>query len=174
MDCLKFQEQIEMELDGELSQADKPGLERHLLICPDCQEFRAEAEMLFNVLQGELMVEPPSNLVGPVMAKVARRRAWRVAGFLAAMPLAVISLGPMVRQAMVWTLRAVLNWEPTWLTTLWGSIWRTFKVLYRAWVMVSSAMPDEYWLGLAVLAILNLTMLLKLMGSWSGKGGDSL
>lgn len=158
--CTAYQEQIELDLDGELTAEQRRELQSHLAVCPVCRKYQEAAAALWQALESGMLMDPPADIAGPVMVRVRKARNWQWAGMISIALLAALSLGFLSFQAAAWI--SSLNLE--WLPNLLGSFWKTAKVLFKGWLTLTHALPDEYWLGLSGLAAINLAMLLKVLG----------
>ena len=92
MDCDGFRKMISMELDGELADADRAVLERHVGTCADCRAFREMLVETVSIHRSLADVSPPPSIVPAVMAAVEEpERAWWVRGWLkVAVPAAAV------------------------------------------------------------------------------------
>lgn len=169
MSCQFFRQQIELELDGELSAQEGVLLDSHLQQCPPCRQYRADALILWNKL-ADLDLELPGNIAGPVLTKLARRRAWKQLGIAAIILLAVISLFPFLIQGVFLTRAAFLRLEWHWFPVLLRTIWQAAKVMFKGWTLLTGLLPQEYWLGFAGLAIIDMVMLIKIFSINPAKG----
>jgi predicted anti-sigma-YlaC factor YlaD len=168
--CKHYQEQIELDLDGELSASLRTELASHLAVCPQCSEYRAEALIFRRTLATGLQLLPPRDIVEPVLAKIKKRRAWRRVGFTAILLLPFLCINMLSAQKVA---QIILSLNFGALPTLLSSIWRSVTVLFRSWIRIAEILPEEYWLGLSALALFNLAMVLKLYAPKRVRGGKA-
>ncbi|HZQ04132.1 MAG TPA: zf-HC2 domain-containing protein [Gaiellaceae bacterium] len=91
--CERATQWISLDLDGELTELERAGLDRHLDRCPECRRLSAELAGLTTLLRSAPPVEP----TGRVVVAASRRRA-RVAsriGFAAALASVVAVLATL-------------------------------------------------------------------------------
>lgn len=170
MDCRICRQQIEFSLDGELSPQEEAKLRAHLEECASCRQYRAQALSLWGQL-ADLQLEPPGDIAGPVLARLARRRAWRGAGIAAILLLAGINFFPVLVQGTLLIRTAFLNLDWQWLLALLGAIFQAAKVLFKSLMVLAEALPQKYWLGLACMGIFDLAMLITIFRFKAAKGG---
>lgn len=83
MDCDGFRKMISKELDGELADADRAALERHISGCDDCRAFREILGETVSMHRALADVSPPPSIVPAVMAAIEKpEKAWWVRGWL--------------------------------------------------------------------------------------------
>lgn len=169
MSCQFYRQQIELKLDGELSAREGAQLNSHLQQCPPCRQYQADALVLWDQLAA-LELDPPKDIAGPVMSRLARRKAWRQLGIAAIFLLAAVSLFPVLVQGIFWARTALLSIDWHWLPTLLGTIWQALKVLIKGLVLLAEVLPQEYWLGLAGLVVIDMAMLVKIFSLKPAKG----
>ena len=172
MDCRIFRQQIEFSLDGEPSTQEEARLRAHLEECPYCRQYRAGAQRLWGQL-ADLQMEPPGDIAGPVLARLARRKSWRGAGIAAIFLLAGITIFPVLVQGAFLVGTALLSLDWQWLPSLLATLFQAAKVLYKGWRVLAEALPQEYWLGLTFLAMIDLAMLVKIFRFKLAKGGTA-
>lgn len=170
--CSYFRNQIEFDFDGELTIEERQQLNAHLAICQTCREYREEIGSLWGYLESAMLFEPPGEIAGPVIARIRKRRTWRLAGLTGIALLSVISLVPVSAGILNEVLNLLFHLNLDWIPNFLGSLWSAVNVLLRSLMTVAELLPDEYWLGLSVLVIINLAMLLKLLGFSTQRGGS--
>lgn len=169
MNCHFYRQQIELGLDKELPAHEEARLNSHLQQCACCRQYRADALALWNQLT-DLEFEPPGDIAGPVLARVARRKVWRQVGFVAILLLVSISLFPALVQGVLWGRTVFFSLEWHWFPTLLRTIWQAAKVMFKGWTLLTGILPQEYWLGFAGLAIIDLVILIKLFSINPARG----
>jgi len=169
-DCASLRELIWADIDKELSPEGQLELNMHLAICPDCREYRDEAQVLSVQLESCMLTDPPADLVAPVWAEIARRRNLRLARAVAITVGVMAFLGFSSGIILLWALKTL---NLTWIPNLLSSFWNMIKVLGDSWLTVSEHLLDSYWLSLSVLTAINLAMLLRVIGFKSIKGGNA-
>jgi len=170
--CVYFQEQIELDLDGELSTAERNELNKHLSVCLDCRKIREESLALWGALESGLQLDPPGDLPSLVAGRLARRRVWRLAGFAAMLLIAALSSLPFLSQGTEWVLTALLDLDLGWIPKFFGTIWSTTRVIYKGFTLLAESLPQEYWLGLAAVVAIDLALVVKVFGPRLTKGGS--
>ena len=59
-DCDRMRERVSLELDGDLSPHESSLLERHLIGCPACAAFAADADRCTQLLRSTPLEQPPA------------------------------------------------------------------------------------------------------------------
>jgi len=96
--CDRVRSQVSLELDGLLSQLERPMLTAHVARCPDCRAYRNQV----HALTGLLRAAPLEPLDAPLSAWRPRRRlvpARLPAAAAAAMAFAIVGLGTQLMVA---------------------------------------------------------------------------
>lgn len=168
--CMYFQEQIEFDLDGELSAGAKKELTAHLHCCAECRQYLDSAVDLWKSLDTAVLLDPPGSIAGPVLVKIRKGRSLRLAGMVAIVLLTMLGFGSVFMQSGIRLVDTLLSMDLEWIPNLLGSLWNAINILLDSWQTVVFLLPDEYWLGLSALVIVNLAFLIKVLGLNSLRG----
>lgn len=168
--CKYYQEQIELDLDGELSTQDKKVLDAHLHCCAECRQYLDDARDLWQSLGSAVLLDPPGSIAGPVLVKIRKGRNLRLAGMVAIVLLIMVGFGIVFMQSGLRLADTLLSMNLEWIPNLLGSLWNAMNVLLNSWQIVAGLLPNEYWLGLSALVVINLAFLVKVLGLNSLRG----
>jgi len=70
MDCRKFRNMVSRELDGELEEAVREGLDAHLASCAGCRRFREISLAGLSIHRAARDADPPASLLPSILAAV--------------------------------------------------------------------------------------------------------
>lgn len=159
MNCRHYQEQIMLELDGELDRGSSSRLAAHISECACCAEFRERTRMLFEQLDAELVILPDVDLAPLVVEKLQPRSSKPpVRLLLGSLAAAVIFFNAAIAVVSLWRWLGQVNLAVVWNVA--GFLLRIASTTHRALQQAAEALPLSFWLtAAAVLLLIQLVVL---------------